>query len=98
MNLMRWIILAQTCVLVVIVVEGVLQLVCPCVKKEGVFPFIIQVLDFTMGTCFLLEGARPVALRWHSSFDGVRRIVRSRTPPQVSRMELSGIVRCCPPL
>jgi hypothetical protein len=33
-----------------------------CSEKRGSFPFIVQGLDFTMGTCILLEGARPMAL------------------------------------
>jgi hypothetical protein len=35
-------------------------------EEGGVLPFIVQVYDLTVGTCILLERARPVDLGWCS--------------------------------
>jgi hypothetical protein len=72
-------------VLVVVLLEGVLQLVCLCLKKECPRLFIAQGSDFTVGTCILLEGARPVALGWCNPLDVVCRVVGYRTPRKVYR-------------
>jgi hypothetical protein len=67
-------------VLIVVFPWSVLQQACLCSEKRGSFPFIVQGLDFTLGTCIMRGGAWPVGFRQHGLSDVVRRVVRSRTP------------------
>jgi hypothetical protein len=58
MDLRRWVILAQVCVLVQCsvdrcIVEGMFQLVCSCGKKEGDLPFYISRVGPYRGYLFL---------------------------------------------
>lgn len=69
MDLKRWVILAQVCVLVQCsvdrcIVEGMLQLVCSCGKIEGDLPFYISRENLTEDICFWIEREREKERDW----------------------------------
>jgi hypothetical protein len=85
MGLRQWVILVQACALVQCsanrsIAEGMLQLVCLCVKKEGVIHFYSSTVRLYSGDLYSTGGSSTGGPWGCCSSDVVHRVVCSRTP------------------